>query len=124
MKTRKADHAICSGCGEGKPELDGLMFTVSKVYCDACLKPQVATLTIVPASATHIAFLNGETYSREEVLRAVNSHDAYEEKLRNASAELRNVAISLGKTHEQYGFIQELADDLYNVTLAKAEGKE
>jgi len=27
----------CDGCKKEKPELDGLMFTVSKQFCDACL---------------------------------------------------------------------------------------
>lgn len=53
MKTRKELHSICSGCGEGKAELDGMMFTASKVYCDACLKhPQAPHAVASTASHT------------------------------------------------------------------------
>lgn len=33
------------------------------------------TLAVISESATHIAFVNGNTYKREEVVRAVNSHE-------------------------------------------------
>lgn len=56
------------------------------------------------------------------IKRAANCHEKYEQKMQMASAQLRNIAVSLGDKHDLFSFVHAIADDLYNATITKAGG--